>query len=37
MLYHDIRNPFNTIILAAVWLENNDDKLTKENKLIIYK
>ncbi|MBD2292414.1 hybrid sensor histidine kinase/response regulator [Anabaena sphaerica FACHB-251] len=32
MLSHDIRNPLNTILLAAGLLQNNDDKLTKEKK-----
>jgi signal transduction histidine kinase len=35
MLSHDIRNPLNTILLAAGLLQNSDDKLTKEKKLII--
>ncbi len=30
MLSHDIRNPLNTILLAAGLLQNNDDKLPKE-------
>jgi signal transduction histidine kinase len=33
MLSHDIRNPLNTILLAAGLLQNNDDKLTQEKKL----
>jgi signal transduction histidine kinase len=33
MLSHDIRNPLNTILLAAGLLQNNDDKLTKEKKM----
>lgn len=33
MLSHDIRNPLNTILLAAGLLQNNDEKLTKEKKL----
>lgn len=33
MLSHDIRNPLNTILLAAGLLQNNDDKLTKEKKI----
>ncbi|MEH2025599.1 hybrid sensor histidine kinase/response regulator [Nostoc sp.] len=33
MLSHDIRNPLNTILLAAGLLENYDEKLTKEKKL----
>ncbi len=33
MLSHDIRNPLNTILLAAGLLESHDDKLTKEKKL----
>ncbi|MEA5618103.1 hybrid sensor histidine kinase/response regulator [Cronbergia sp. UHCC 0137] len=32
MLSHDIRNPLNTILLAAGLLQNNDDKLSKEKK-----
>ena len=32
MLSHDIRNPLNTILLAAGLLQNYDDKLTKETK-----
>lgn len=32
MLSHDIRNPLNTILLAAGLLQNNEDKLTKEKK-----
>jgi signal transduction histidine kinase len=35
MLAHDIRNPLNTILLAAGLLQNSDDKLTREKKLII--
>ncbi|MDJ0736936.1 MAG: hybrid sensor histidine kinase/response regulator [Nostocaceae cyanobacterium] len=33
MLSHDIRNPLNTIMLAAGLLQNNDEKLPKEKKL----
>ncbi|MFM2063218.1 MAG: hypothetical protein RLZZ507_2888 [Cyanobacteriota bacterium] len=33
MLSHDIRNPLNTILLAAGLLQNNDDKLTQEKKI----
>lgn len=33
MLSHDIRNPLNTILLAAGLLQNNDDKLSKERKM----
>ncbi|MEH2280066.1 MAG: ATP-binding protein [Nostoc sp.] len=33
MLSHDIRNPLNTILLAAGLLEHYDEKLTKEKKL----
>ncbi|MGM3308775.1 ATP-binding protein [Anabaena sp. WFMT] len=33
MLSHDIRNPLNTILLAAGLLQNSDDKLTKEKKV----
>ncbi|MBK1988475.1 hybrid sensor histidine kinase/response regulator [Sphaerospermopsis aphanizomenoides BCCUSP55] len=33
MLSHDIRNPLNTILLAAGLLQNNDDKLSNEKKL----
>ncbi|MBW4687455.1 MAG: hybrid sensor histidine kinase/response regulator [Komarekiella atlantica HA4396-MV6] len=33
MLSHDIRNPLNTILLAAGLLQNHDEKLTKEKKL----
>jgi signal transduction histidine kinase len=33
MLSHDIRNPLNTILLAAGLLQNNDDQLSKERKL----
>ncbi|BAZ33266.1 response regulator receiver sensor signal transduction histidine kinase [Cylindrospermum sp. NIES-4074] len=33
MLSHDIRNPLNTILLAAGLLQNNDERLTKEKKL----
>ncbi|MHC5860634.1 hybrid sensor histidine kinase/response regulator [Nostoc sp.] len=33
MLSHDIRNPLNTILLAAGLLQNYDEKLTKEKKL----
>jgi signal transduction histidine kinase len=33
MLSHDIRNPLNTILLAAGLLQNNDEKLTQEKKL----
>ncbi|NET71907.1 MAG: hybrid sensor histidine kinase/response regulator [Sphaerospermopsis sp. SIO1G2] len=33
MLSHDIRNPLNTILLAAGLLQNNDEKLTKEKKI----
>ncbi|MDM9382485.1 hybrid sensor histidine kinase/response regulator [Chlorogloeopsis sp. ULAP01] len=36
MLSHDIRNPLNTILLAAGLLQNNDDKLPKEKKLNHY-
>ena len=32
MLSHDIRNPLNTILLAAGLLQNSDEKLTKEKK-----
>jgi signal transduction histidine kinase len=32
MLSHDIRNPLNTILLAAGLLQNDDDKVTKEKK-----
>jgi signal transduction histidine kinase len=32
MLSHDIRNPLNTILLAAGLLQNNEDKLTQEKK-----
>ncbi|WP_096606042.1 ATP-binding protein [Calothrix sp. NIES-2100] len=32
MISHDIRNPLNTILLAAGLLQNSDDKLTKEKK-----
>lgn len=32
MLSHDIRNPLNTILLAAGLLQNNGDKLPKEKK-----
>ncbi|WP_414549947.1 ATP-binding protein [Anabaena sp. CCY 0017] len=32
MLSHDIRNPLNTILLAAGLLQNYDEKLTKETK-----
>ncbi|MBW4555849.1 MAG: hybrid sensor histidine kinase/response regulator [Trichormus sp. ATA11-4-KO1] len=32
MLSHDIRNPLNTILLAAGLLQNHDDKLTQETK-----
>ncbi|MBD2414942.1 hybrid sensor histidine kinase/response regulator [Nostoc calcicola FACHB-389] len=32
MLSHDIRNPLNTILLAAGLLQNHDEKLTKEKK-----
>ncbi|MBE9200702.1 MULTISPECIES: hybrid sensor histidine kinase/response regulator [unclassified Nodularia (in: cyanobacteria)] len=32
MLSHDIRNPLNTILLAAGLLQNYDDKLTQETK-----
>ncbi|BAY11804.1 response regulator receiver sensor signal transduction histidine kinase [Calothrix sp. NIES-2098] len=32
MLSHDIRNPLNTILLAAGLLQNNDEKLTQEKK-----
>ncbi|HLO83406.1 MAG TPA: hybrid sensor histidine kinase/response regulator [Nostocaceae cyanobacterium] len=32
MLSHDIRNPLNTILLAAGLLQNNDEKLSKEKK-----
>jgi signal transduction histidine kinase len=33
MLSHDIRNPLNTILLAAGLLQSNDERLTKEKKL----
>ncbi|MBD2571331.1 hybrid sensor histidine kinase/response regulator [Anabaena lutea] len=33
MLSHDIRNPLNTILLAAGLLQNSDEKLTKEKKV----
>ena len=33
MLSHDIRNPLNTILLAAGLLQNNDEKLSQERKL----
>ncbi|BAY76961.1 response regulator receiver sensor signal transduction histidine kinase [Nostoc linckia NIES-25] len=33
MLSHDIRNPLNTILLAAGLLETHDERLTKEKKL----
>ncbi len=36
MLSHDIRNPLNTILLAAGLLQNNDDKLPREKKLNHY-
>jgi signal transduction histidine kinase len=32
MLSHDIRNPLNTILLAAGLLQNHDEKLTRETK-----
>jgi signal transduction histidine kinase len=32
MLSHDIRNPLNTILLAAGLLQNNEDKLSQEKK-----
>ncbi|MBD2449551.1 hybrid sensor histidine kinase/response regulator [Nostoc sp. FACHB-152] len=32
MLSHDIRQPLNTILLAAGLLQNNEDKLTQEKK-----
>lgn len=32
MLSHDIRNPLNTILLAAGLLQNNDEKLSQEKK-----
>ncbi len=32
MISHDIRNPLNTILLAAGLLQNSDEKLTKEKK-----
>ncbi|MEA5570050.1 ATP-binding protein [Calothrix sp. UHCC 0171] len=32
MLSHDIRNPLNTILLAAGLLQNNDHKLSQEKK-----
>ncbi|MBW4562480.1 MAG: hybrid sensor histidine kinase/response regulator [Mojavia pulchra JT2-VF2] len=32
MLSHDIRNPLNTILLAAGLLQNNDERLTNEKK-----
>ncbi|MFN6463124.1 MAG: hybrid sensor histidine kinase/response regulator [Nostoc sp. DedVER02] len=32
MLSHDIRNPLNTILLAAGLLQNQDERLTKEKK-----
>ncbi|TAE58268.1 MAG: hybrid sensor histidine kinase/response regulator [Nostocales cyanobacterium] len=37
MLSHDIRNPLNTILLAAGLLQNNDEKLTQEKKLNHFK
>ncbi len=33
MLSHDIRNPLNAILLSAGLLQNNDQKLSHENKL----
>jgi signal transduction histidine kinase len=33
MLSHDIRNPLNTILLAAGLLHNHDERLSKEKKL----
>ncbi|WP_416233461.1 ATP-binding protein [Anabaena sp. UHCC 0451] len=33
MLSHDIRNPLNTILLAAGLLQNNDEKLTQDKKI----
>lgn len=33
MFSYDIRNPLNTILLAAGLLQNYDEKLTKEKKL----
>ncbi len=33
MLSHDIRNPLNTIMLAAGLLQSNDEKLPKEKKI----
>jgi signal transduction histidine kinase len=32
MMSHDIRNPLNTILLAAGLLQNNDERLSKEKK-----
>ncbi|MFB2769957.1 ATP-binding protein [Pelatocladus sp. BLCC-F211] len=37
MLSHDIRNPLNTILLAAGLLQNSGDKLSQEKKLTHYK
>ncbi|AFY99902.1 ATP-binding protein [Calothrix sp. PCC 6303] len=36
MLSHDIRNPLNTILLAAGLLQNNSENLTKEKKTAHY-
>jgi signal transduction histidine kinase len=33
MLSHDFRNPLTTILLSTGFLQNHDDKLTKETKL----
>ncbi|MCP6759394.1 MAG: hybrid sensor histidine kinase/response regulator [Fischerella sp. CENA71] len=37
MLSHDIRNPLNTILLAAGLLQNSGEKLSQEKKLNHYK
>ncbi|MBF2065272.1 MAG: hybrid sensor histidine kinase/response regulator [Calothrix sp. C42_A2020_038] len=37
MLSHDIRNPLNTILLAAGLLQNNQDRLSEEKKLSHFK
>lgn len=37
MLSHDIRNPLNTILLAAGLLQNSGEKLSQEKKLTHYK
>lgn len=37
MLSHDIRNPLNTILLAAGLLQSNDEKLTEEKKINHFK